>query len=93
MENVHTPQKPCLGSKLGYTRLEAALIIGQSPATIDRLTKRGLLHPWRATRRPIYPYWELERFLRDTIEIAVRATGGEDWELERFLRDTIGKLP
>ena len=52
--------------KLALTRVEAAEAIGQSAVTIDRLTKRGLLHPSRATRRPIYPVWEIERFLRDT---------------------------
>jgi hypothetical protein len=52
--------------KLGLTRLEAAQAIGQSAVTVDRLTKRGLLRPSRATRRPIYPVWEIERFLRET---------------------------
>jgi len=52
--------------KLALTRAEAAKAIGQSAVTIDRLTKRGLLHPSRATRRPVYPVWELERFLRET---------------------------
>ena len=52
--------------KLALTRQEAAKAIGQSAVTIDRLTKRGLLRPSRATRRPIYPVWEIERFLRDT---------------------------
>ena len=52
--------------KLALTRVEAAPEIGQSAVTIDRLTKRGLLRPSRATRRPIYPIWEIERFLRET---------------------------
>jgi hypothetical protein len=52
--------------KLALTREEAAKAIGQSAVTIDRLTKRGLLRPSRATRRPIYPVWEIERFLRET---------------------------
>lgn len=52
--------------KLAFTRTEAAKLISQSPATVDRLTKRGLLHPSRATRRPLYPLAELERFLRET---------------------------
>jgi len=52
--------------RLGYTRTETAEILGQSPATVDRLTKRGLLNPSRATGRPIYPIWEIERFLRET---------------------------
>lgn len=53
-------------SRLAYTREEAAEALGQSPSSIDRLTKRGLLKPSRATRRPMYPLWELERFLRET---------------------------
>jgi len=52
--------------RLAYSRDEAAEILGASPATVDRLTKRGLLRPSRATRRPMYPRWELERFLRET---------------------------
>jgi IS30 family transposase len=52
--------------KLALTRLEAAKALGQSPATIDRLTKRGLLRPCRATRRPIYAVKEIERFLKET---------------------------
>lgn len=55
--------------KLAYSRNEAAKALGISPATIDRLTKRGLLHPSRATRRPLYPQWEIERFLRETSEV------------------------
>jgi DNA-binding transcriptional MerR regulator len=56
-------------AKLAYSRDEAARALGISPATIDRLTKRGLLHPSRATRRPLYPQWEIERFLRETSEV------------------------
>ena len=52
--------------KLALSRTEAAEVLGMAPATIDRLTKRGLLHPSRATRRPLYPVRELERFLRET---------------------------
>jgi hypothetical protein len=57
-----TPTRP----RLAYSRIEAAEIIGVTAATVDRLAKRGLLHPSRATRRPLYPLWELERFLRET---------------------------
>ncbi len=57
-----TPAKP----RLAYTRTEVAEILGVTPVTVDRLTRRGLLKPSRATRRPLYPTWELERFLRDT---------------------------
>ncbi len=52
--------------KLGLTRVEAAQALGISAITIDRLTKRGLLRPCRATRRPIYSVKELERFLQET---------------------------
>lgn len=52
--------------KLALNRVEAAQAIGVSPATLDRLTLRGLLRPSRATRRPIYSVKELERFLRET---------------------------
>jgi hypothetical protein len=60
--NTTTPIRP----RLSYGRVEAAEILGVDPATVDRLAKRGLLRPSRATRRPMYPIWELERFLRDT---------------------------
>lgn len=52
--------------KLGLTRNEAAKALGISAVTVDRLTKRGLLCPSRATRRPIYSVKELERFLQQT---------------------------
>ena len=51
---------------MAYTRAEAAQALGIASVTIDRLTKRGLIHPSRATRRPLYPVWEIERFLRET---------------------------
>lgn len=64
MNNCETPRasKP----KLAYSRTEAADAIGVSAITIDRLVKRGLLKPSRATRRPLFPVWEIERFLRET---------------------------
>jgi DNA-binding transcriptional MerR regulator len=52
--------------KLGLNRVEAARALGLSPATIDRLTIKGLLRPSRATRRPIYSVKEIERFLKET---------------------------
>ena len=52
--------------KLALTRIEAAQALGITPLTLYRLEKRGLLHPCRATRRPLYAVSELERFLRDT---------------------------
>jgi len=59
---INRPKPP----KLALTRTEAATALGVAPVTIDRLTKRGLLRPCRATRRPLYPVWEIERFLRET---------------------------
>lgn len=52
--------------KLAYSRKEAAAALGLSPVTIDRLRERKLLNPSLATRRPLYPIVEIERFLRDT---------------------------
>ena len=52
--------------KLALTRTEAAQALGIRPVTLDRLTKRGLLHPSRATRRPLYSVKEVERFLSET---------------------------
>jgi hypothetical protein len=58
--------------KLALNRIETAQAISQSPATVDRLTKRGLLRPCRATRRPLYAVKEIERFLKAT-------TPNSDW--------------
>jgi|GEM_PF-867941 hypothetical protein len=52
--------------KQGYKRAEAAIYLGVAKITIDRLTKRGLLHPSRALRHPIYSRDDLDRFLRET---------------------------
>ena len=54
--------------KKGYKRAEAATYLGISKVTLDRLTKRGLLHPSRALRHPIYIKEDLDRFLRETSE-------------------------
>lgn len=56
--------------KLALTRIEAAAAIGVSPATLDRLTLRGLLRPSRATRRPLFAVKEIERFLKATTPAA-----------------------
>lgn len=53
-------------NRLAYTRTEAAKLLGVSSDTIDSLRKRGLLKCSLATRRPLFPLWELERFLRET---------------------------
>ena len=52
--------------KLALTRVEAADALDVSPATLDRLVKRGLLHPCKALRRPLFSIAEIERFLRET---------------------------
>lgn len=52
--------------KLALTREEAGETLGISAVTVDRLAKRGLLRPSRATRRPLYSITEIERFLRET---------------------------
>ena len=52
--------------RLAYSRVETAKLIGVSPITVDRLAKRGLLRPSRATRRPLYSKAEIQRFLDDT---------------------------
>lgn len=64
---METPENvKVLPPKLALTREEAAEALGVSAITVNRLAKRGLLHPSRATRRPLYPVWEIERFLRET---------------------------
>ena len=57
-----------LVEKKGFKRADAATYLGVTPVTIDRLTKRGLLHPSRALRHPIYSRDDLDRFLRETSE-------------------------
>ena len=52
--------------RLAYSRQETAKLLGVSPITIDRLAKRGLLRPSRATNRPLYSKAEIQRFLEDT---------------------------
>lgn len=52
--------------RLALSRSEAAEALGLSPITADRLAKRGLLRPSRATRRPLYAVAEVERFHRET---------------------------
>jgi hypothetical protein len=60
--------------KLALTRIEAAHALGISPATLDRLTLRGLLRPCRAMRRPLFAVKEIERFLKAT-------TPAADWTI------------
>jgi len=66
--NVHTNgvETKTFVEKKGFKRAEAATYLGVAAITIDRLTKRGLLHPSRALRHPIYSRNDLDRFLTDT---------------------------
>jgi hypothetical protein len=57
-----------LVEKKGFKRAEAAIYLGVTAVTIDRLRKRGLLHPSRALRHPIYSRDDLDRFLEETSE-------------------------
>jgi hypothetical protein len=54
--------------RLQVNRVEAARLLGCSPKSVDRLRSRGLLHPNRATRCPMYSIKELERFVRECSE-------------------------
>jgi hypothetical protein len=61
-------QSPATGQsimRLAFTTEETAAALGVKPTTVWRLTKRGLLKPNRATRRPLYPVSEIERFLKE----------------------------
>lgn len=58
-----TPPQP---GKLALSRREAAVHLGVSLASLDRLTRRGLVKPSRALRRPLYTVEELRRFLAET---------------------------
>lgn len=53
--------------KLALTRVEAAAALGVHVNSLDRLVARGLLHPSRALRRPLFAVRELERFLAETM--------------------------
>ena len=67
---------PDLTGRLALTRYEAARTLGISASQVDKLTKRGLLRPSRATRRPLYSVAEILRFLRDTtVEIENEGDG------------------
>jgi Helix-turn-helix domain len=66
-KTVPTTETPAMPqTKLALTREEAADALGISAVTIDRLSKRGLLNPSRAIRRPLFSVSEIERFLKAT---------------------------
>jgi hypothetical protein len=67
-ENSKTQKRSQLDSKLGYSRREAAALLGISKESIDKLAKRGLLCPCVVFRRKIFSRKELERFLDEHTE-------------------------
>jgi excisionase family DNA binding protein len=50
---------------LQVNRGEAAKLLNYSPATFDRLVKRGLIRANRATGRPRFSIKELHRFVEE----------------------------
>ena len=48
-----------------FDRKEAATFLHIKVSTLDKLAKRGLIHPNIATRKPLYSREELLRFLRE----------------------------
>lgn len=52
-------------TRLALTTSETAASLGIDEVTVWRLCKRGLLTPNRATRRPLFPVSEIERFLSE----------------------------
>ena len=64
-KKTNDENKPAL-QKLAYTTNDAAEMLGVNPATIWRLTKRGLLRPSKGIRYARYTLEELQRYLRDT---------------------------
>jgi ribosomal protein S20 len=65
--SMNAVKNTCI-EKHGFKRAEAAIYLGIAKTTVDRLTKRGLLHPSRALRHPIYSKDDLDRFLQETSE-------------------------
>lgn len=59
--------------KLAYTTNEAAQMLGVNPATVWRLTKRGLLRPSKGIRYARYTLDELQRYLRETASEPAKA--------------------
>jgi len=66
VKTTHNPQTSQSNfQRLALTTNETAAALGVKPTTIWRLTQRGLLTPNRATRRPLYPVAEIQRFLEE----------------------------
>jgi len=60
---------------LALNRKNAALAIGISTVTLDRLVARGIIRANRACRRPLFSTRELERFL-DLYTVSGASIGG-----------------
>lgn len=56
-----------LNNRLALNVVETAAALGlRHTMTVTRLVQRGLLHPSRASRRPLFPVEEIKRFLNET---------------------------
>jgi hypothetical protein len=56
-----------LNNRLALNIVETAAALGvDHTVTVSRLVQRGLLHPSRASRRPLFPVTEIQRFLAET---------------------------
>ena len=64
-----SPLPVATDDRLQLNRVEAAKRLGFSPMTLDRLVKRGLIHPNLATRRPMFSVKELERFISECSKV------------------------
>jgi hypothetical protein len=51
--------------RLALTTSETAAALGIKETSVWRLTRRGLLKPNRATRKPLYSIAEIQRFLEE----------------------------
>lgn len=47
-----------------FDRKEAAAFLRIKVSTLDKLAKRGLIHPNIATRKPLYSREEMRRFMK-----------------------------
>jgi len=56
---------PAAKNKLAVSADEAAEMMSISRTTLDRLRKRGLIHPVKATRIPTYALTEIQRYLNE----------------------------
>lgn len=65
-QNIYQEQPAIQLPKVGYSKREAARMLGISERTIERLVNRGLLRPSRALRTPRFSPKELERLIADT---------------------------